>query len=73
MKRAVFLKNFWHAFRNTLCKQERNNHSLSRRSLKARNVAVKSHLLATNGGGGPGSTFGSSCSCNKGAFSLVSG
>lgn len=26
-----------------------------------------------NGGGGPGSTFGSSCSCNKGAFSLVSG
>ena len=26
-----------------------------------------------NGGGGPGSTFGSCCSCNKGAFSLVSG
>ena len=26
-----------------------------------------------NGGGGPGSTFGFSCSCNKGAFSLVSG
>lgn len=26
-----------------------------------------------NGGGGPGSIFGCSCSCNKGAFSLVSG
>lgn len=26
-----------------------------------------------NGGGGPGSTFGCTCSCNKGAFSLVSG